>query len=80
MRQRGEFSSDAVPHGFRSTFRTWLADQTDYPDEIRKAANGHKVSDVIKKTYERTTFFDKRRHLMEDWSNFLAMSRELNKT
>lgn len=71
MRARGEFASPAVPHGFRATFRTWLAEQTNYPDEIRKAANGHKVSDVIVKTYERTDFFDKRRQLMNEWSKFL---------
>lgn len=71
MLGRKEISTKAVPHGFRSTFRTWLAEQTSYPDEIRKAANGHKVSDAIVKTYERTDFFDKRRELMNEWSKFL---------
>ncbi len=71
MRDRGEFQSDAVPHGFRATFRVWLAEQTNYPDEIRKAASGHKVSDTVKQAYERTTFFDKRRNLMDEWSKFL---------
>ena len=72
MKSRGEFKSPAVPHGFRATFRTWLAEQTTYPDEIRKAANGHKVSDTVKASYERTDFFEKRRKLMCEWSNFLA--------
>jgi len=71
MLERGEMKDKAVPHGFRSTFRTWLAEQTHYPEEIRKAANGHKVSDAIVKAYERTDFFDKRRELMNDWSKFL---------
>ena len=71
MLERGEIKNKAVPHGFRSTFRTWLAEQTRYPDEIRKAANGHKVSDAIVKTYERTDFFDKRRQLMNEWSKYL---------
>lgn len=71
MLERGEIKHKAVPHGFRSTFRTWLAEQTRYPDEIRKAANGHKVSDAIVKTYERTDFFDKRRQLMNEWSKYL---------
>jgi len=71
MKERDEFASEAVPHGFRSTFRTWMAEQTNYPDEIRKAANGHKVSDAVKASYERTTFFEKRRKLMEEWSAFL---------
>ena len=71
MFERGEIKNKAVPHGFRSTFRTWIAEQTRYPDEIRKAANGHKVSDAIVKTYERTDFFDKRRQLMNEWSKYL---------
>ena len=71
MKTRGEITSEAVPHGFRATFRTWLAEQTSYPDEIRKAANGHKVSDAVKASYERTDFFEKRRKLMNDWSKFL---------
>jgi len=71
MKERQEFTSEAVPHGFRATFRTWMAEQTDYPDEIRKAANGHKVSDTVKASYERTTFFEKRRKLMEEWSAFM---------
>lgn len=71
MKDRGEFKSNAVPHGFRATFRVWLAEQTNYPDEIRKAASGHKVSDTVKQAYERTTFFDKRRNLMNEWSKFL---------
>ncbi len=72
MKDRNEFKSDAVPHGFRSTFRVWLAEQTNYPDEIRKAASGHKVSDTVKQAYERTTFLDKRRNLMNEWSKFLS--------
>jgi integrase len=76
MKDRGEFQSDAVPHGFRATFRVWLAEQTSYPDEIRKAASGHKVSDTVKQAYERTTFFDKRRNLMDEWSKFLETASQ----
>lgn len=71
MRKRGELTADAVPHGFRSTFRDWAADQTHYPDEIRKLASGHAVSDETKKSYQRTDLLDKRRQLMNDWANFL---------
>jgi integrase len=71
MKKRGEYKSAAVPHGFRATFRTWMAEQTNYPDEIRRAANGHKVSDTVKASYERTDFFEKRREVMNEWSKFL---------
>jgi hypothetical protein len=41
MLERGEITVEAVPHGFRASFRDWAAEQTPYPDEIRKAASGH---------------------------------------
>ena len=71
MYERGELAQRAVPHGWRSTFRDWAADLTNYPDEIRKAASGHAVGDSVKSAYQRTDLLEKRRHLMEDWSTFL---------
>ncbi len=71
MRERGEITVDAVPHGFRSTFRDWAAEKTAYPDEIRKAASGHAVGDAVKAAYERTDLLDKRRNLMHEWANFI---------
>lgn len=71
MRQHGELTVEAVPHGFRSTFRDWAAEQTNYPDEMRKIASGHTVSDAVKKAYERTDLLDKRRNLMNEWGQFL---------
>jgi hypothetical protein len=73
MRERGELSVEAVPHGFRSTFRDWAAEQTNYPDEIRKAASGHAVGDAVKEAYQRTDLLEKRRHLMIEWANFLDL-------
>ncbi len=71
MRERGELTVDAVPHGFRSTFRDWAAELTAYPDEIRKAASGHTVGDAVKEAYQRTDLLEKRRRLMLEWSQFL---------
>ena len=71
MRERGELTEEAVPHGFRSSFRDWAAEQTNYPDEIRKAASMHTVGDAVKAAYQRTDLLEKRRHLMQDWANFL---------
>lgn len=71
MRERGELNVDAVPHGFRSTFRDWAAEQTDYPDEIRKVASGHSIGDSVKEAYQRTDLLEKRRQLMLDWASFL---------
>jgi integrase len=71
MHERGDFADHAVPHGFRSTFRDWAAEKTNYPDELRKIASMHTVSDSVKAAYERTDLLDKRRRLMNDWANFL---------
>lgn len=71
MRERGELNIDAVPHGFRSTFRDWAVEQTSYPDEIRKAASGHIVGNAVQQAYQRTDLLEKRRRLMEDWADFL---------
>jgi len=79
MRERGELTVDAVPHGFRSTFRDWAAEQTAYPDEIRKVASGHAVGDAVKEAYQRTDLLDKRRKLMDEWANFLSQASEERK-
>lgn len=79
MRERGELTVEAVPHGFRSTFRDWAAEQTSYPDEIRKAASGHAIGDTVKEAYQRTDLLEKRRNLMADWAKFLGKPSALTK-
>ena len=73
MHERGEFKGEAVPHGFRATHRTWAAEQTDYPEEVRKLASGHAVGDAVKEAYQRTDLLEKRRNLMNDWADFLDL-------
>ena len=81
MRDRGELTVDAVPHGFRSTFRDWAAEQTAYPDEIRKAASGHTVGDAVKEAYQRNDLLEKRRQLMIEWGKYCdkVVSHSTNK-
>ena len=57
-------------HGFRSTFRDWCGDKTDYPREIAEAALAHKVGNSVELAYRRGTAFDKRRQLMNDWGEY----------
>lgn len=71
MRERGELTVEGVPHGFRTSLRTWAAEMTDYPDEIRKVASGHSIADGVKERYQRTDLLEKRRALMSEWANFL---------
>jgi len=78
MRERGELQVEAVPHGFRSTFRDWGAEQTSYPDEIRKAASGHTVGDSVQQAYQRTDLLEKRRRMMDEWAEFLDQAGRQN--
>jgi integrase len=57
-------------HGFRSAFRDWVAERTDYPGEVAEAALAHTVSNKVEAAYRRTDFLDKRRLLMRDWAAF----------
>jgi integrase len=61
---------DLTAHGFRSTFRVWCAEQTNFPSEVAEAALAHAVSDKVIEAYVRTTFFDRRRKLMDAWARF----------
>jgi integrase len=59
-------------HGFRSSFRDWAAEQTSFPGEIAEAALAHAVPNAVEAAYRRTTFFDKRRELMDAWGRFAS--------
>ena len=65
----------AVPHGFRSSFRDWAAEKTDYPREVVEAALAHVVHNKVEAAYRRTDLFERRRHLMNDWAAYLADDR-----
>jgi len=66
-----ELGIDAVPHGFRSSFRDWAAECTDVPREVCELALAHVNSDRVEAAYRRTDLFDRRRALMEQWSEFV---------
>ncbi|MBJ8453061.1 MULTISPECIES: tyrosine-type recombinase/integrase [Acinetobacter] len=57
-------------HGFRSTFRDWSADKTDYPREVCEHVLAHKLPDEVEAAYLRGAYLEKRRSLMADWANF----------
>ena len=57
-------------HGFRSTFRDWCAEQTNYPREICEAALAHSVRDQTEEAYFRSDMFEKRRELMQTWATY----------
>ena len=62
---------DFVPHGLRSTFRDWAAEQTDAPHAVMETALAHTVGNATEAAYARSDLFELRRGLMEKWSEFL---------
>jgi len=61
---------DLTVHGFRSTFRDWAAEQTNYPREVAEAALAHVVADKVEAAYRRGDLFEKRRRMMNDWAKY----------
>lgn len=69
MRRMGR---DEVPHGFRSTFRDWAAERTNYPRELAEMALAHTIGNAVEAAYRRGDLFDKRRRMMEAWAEFCS--------
>ena len=67
-----ELGIGAVPHGFRSSFRDWAAERTDVPREVCELALAHVNSDRVEAAYRRSDLFERRRQLMQDWSEYLV--------
>lgn len=61
---------DLTAHGFRSTFRDWAAERTNYPREVAEAALAHTIENKVEAAYRRGDLFEKRRRMMEDWARF----------
>lgn len=62
----------AVPHGFRSTFRDWAAERTNYPRDVAEMALAHAIGDKVEAAYRRGDLYEKRALMMDDWAKFLA--------
>src|SRR5262249_30692569 len=60
---------DITVHGFRATFKTWAEEQTAYDQLLMEASMAHAVKG-IERHYLRTTFFDQRKKLMQEWAEF----------
>ncbi len=61
---------DITVHGFRSSFRDWAAEQTNFPREVAEAALAHAIQSRVEAAYRRSDLFDKRRLLMETWARY----------
>lgn len=70
----------AVPHGFRSTFKDWCTERTNYPNELSELALAHQVPDKVEAAYRRGDMFEKRRRMMDAWAAFLGKTPASNIT
>ncbi|MEO8022103.1 integrase arm-type DNA-binding domain-containing protein [Polaromonas sp.] len=61
---------DAVPHGFRSTFRDWAAERTNFPRELAEMALAHAIENKVEAAYRRGDLLAKRMQMMQAWADF----------
>jgi len=62
--------SPIVPHGFRSTFRVWAGECTNTPRDVAEHALAHQLPDRVEAAYQRSTLFEKRVRLMNEWATW----------
>ncbi|HRI91771.1 MAG TPA: integrase arm-type DNA-binding domain-containing protein [Accumulibacter sp.] len=64
--------ADITVHGFRSTFRDWCSESTNFPREVCEHALAHSLPDKVEAAYRRGDLIEKRTMLMQEWSDFCA--------
>lgn len=62
----------ATIHGFRSSFRDWAGETTEYPRDIAEMALAHQVGNAVERAYRRGDALDRRRKIMESWADFIV--------
>lgn len=70
---------ETTVHGFRSSFRTWVAEETNFPGEVAEAALAHQNPNEVERAYQRGGLLDKRRKLMDAWAAYCANDTTLAK-
>jgi len=63
-------NQDCTVHGFRSTFRTWLQEKTDFSHDLCEICLAHVVGNATSRTYTRSNQLEKRKPMMEKWGRF----------
>jgi len=59
-----------VPHGFRSSFRDWVSEETEFDGAIAEMALAHIIANKVEAAYRRGKLLDKRRVMMDDWADY----------
>ncbi len=61
---------DATVHGFRSTFRDWVSEETTHSSEVAEMALAHTITNTVERSYRRKDLLEKRRLLLNDWEDY----------
>jgi integrase len=67
-----ELRPGVTVHGFRSTFRDWASERTNYPEAVAEQALAHAIGSKVERAYHRSDLFEKRRRLMADWASWCS--------
>jgi integrase len=62
-------------HGFRSTFRDWISEETEHSPEVAEMALAHTIGNKVERAYRRGNLMEARRRLMNDWASFCITGR-----
>jgi integrase len=65
-------NNETTVHGFRSTFRDWAAERTNFPREVVEMALAHAIESAVEAAYRRGDLFEKRRELADEWARYLT--------
>jgi integrase len=68
-------NKDCTVHGLRSTFRDWASEVANAPREIAEMCLSHRIGSDVERAYARSDLLEKRRTLMESWSEYVAQAR-----
>lgn len=66
-------SVDATVHGFRSSFRDWAGEETDFPRDVIEMALAHTVGSKVERAYRRGDALERRRRVMEEWADHVSL-------
>ena len=63
---------DADVHGFRTSFKTWAQERTDFANEVSEMALAHTIQNKAEAAYARSDLIEKRNQMMDQWAEYLA--------
>jgi integrase len=69
---------DVTVHGFRSSFRDWVSEETGHPSDVAEMALAHTISNKVEAAYRRRDLLEKRRLLLNDWQAYCCQPQTNN--